>query len=195
MHHGAPSFKFTKNVPPHLNLPAKYILFVGLRDGYKNFIGFLENIGPYLIEHNLGLLCVGGGDFTDHELIIINELGLLNKVFHYKVNKDEELGVFYSQAVCFVFPSMYEGFGIPILEAFACNCPVVLNNIDCFKEIAGDAALYFEQQQPLSLSEQLNKLQDSNIKENLVIKGKERLKNFSWERSVEKHLKIYRSLI
>ena len=141
IYHGN-SIEINNNVK--LNLPEKYILFVGIRSFYKNFIFFINSIKELLLsDENLYVVCAGGGKFNDEEIIFINELGLNNQVIYYHF-KEDELGLIYSNAKCFVFPSEYEGFGIPILEAMSCGCPVILTNNSSFPEVAGEAGIFFE---------------------------------------------------
>ena len=102
----------------------------------------------------------------------------------------------YRDAEFFVYPSFYEGFGMPILESWSCGCPVVLSNTSCFPEIAKDAGLYFD---PNSIDDIACKmsmmLENTELKLNFKNKSIERLKFFSWERCAEQHMNIYRSII
>lgn len=99
------------------------------------------------------------------------------------------------QADAFVYPSKYEGFGIPILEAFACGCPVILNDASCFPEIAEDAALYFRTDEECSFIECYNKLKDREFKSDLVQKGYSRLKFFSWEKAAKELEFVYKRVL
>jgi glycosyltransferase involved in cell wall biosynthesis len=88
----------------------------------------------------------------------------------------------YKNAIAFIFPSMYEGFGIPILEAYANDCPVLLSNTSCFPEIAGKAALYFDPKSRCEIQHKINELINSNaLRNELIVNGRTRLKKFSWE--------------
>jgi len=108
---------------------------------------------------------------------------------------DDELAKCYAGALCFVFPSTYEGFGIPILEAFSCNCPVVLSNISCFKEVAKDAAEYFEPTSEISILKSIEKVTKSKRRRGILIaKGRKRLEYFSWKKCAEETLEVYHSL-
>src|SRR5690606_17671831 len=90
------------------------------------------------------LVCAGGNEFTEEEWQLINKYGLREKVLQQNF-ADADLDSYYRNALCFVFPSQYEGFGIPVLESMACGCPVVLSNHSSFPEVAGNAGAYFEQ--------------------------------------------------
>ena len=101
----------------------------------------------------------------------------------------------YRHALCFVFPSHYEGFGIPILEAFANGCPVCLSGASCFPEVAGDAALFFNPNDAQSMQDTLKEvLVSSALREELARKGTLRSKEFSLERMVEQTCNVYRKL-
>lgn len=126
----------------------------------------------------------------------IKSMGLEQSVIHCFVSS-EELYSLYKYAKAFVYPSCYEGFGIPILESFLCKCPVILNNASCFPEIAGDAAIYFNENGPYaSLREVLKQFMELSPLEvdEYKQKGLERVKLFSWEESAKKwllYIKIY----
>lgn len=109
---------------------------------------------------------------------------------------DEELAYIYSKAEMFVFPSLYEGFGIPIVEAMSCNCPVVLSNASCFPEIAGDAAVYFDPNKSEDMAEKIDEvLQSEKLKKKLIYKGKQRAKLFTWNKNAKAIYDIYKELI
>ena len=172
-----------------------YLLFVGTRWIYKNFGGLLASIHAVLKQHKLKLICAGGGTFTDEELTLIQSFGLADFVEHRQIN-DQSLKVLYRHAVAFVFPSLYEGFGLPILEAFQCNCPCIINDCSSLPEVAGDAALYVDFNGPDSLTDAVEQLLfNSSFRENLIEKGQHRLSQFSWQNTVDHTLKLYESLV
>lgn len=176
-------------------LPSQYILFVGDRSGYKNFYVFID-----AFEHicsrfpDLHLILCGGGDLGIADVEILTRKNLLNKVRHVHVS-DEELNFLYSNAVVFVYPSLYEGFGLPILEAYKAQCPLLLSDIECFKEIAGDAAIYFRKHDKGDLIEKITFfIENSGVREDLVARGNERIKLYPIEVSNRKTLELYRKL-
>ena len=177
-------------------LPENFILFVGERKGYKNFQNFMQGITPLLQkEKDLYLICVGGSRFSQSEEDYLRGNDIRGQVIHTRLD-DEELYYAYSQARVFVFPSLYEGFGIPILEAFSCGCPVALSHASCFPEIAGDAAGYFKATDPLSIQDTISLvLEDENYRKTLVRKGFERNSAFSWEKCATQTAKIYEECI
>jgi len=108
---------------------------------------------------------------------------------------DSSVVQIYEKAQAFVFPSLYEGFGIPILEAFACKCPVLLSRSSCFPEIASDAALYFDPLDEDSIRETVGDvLRQEDLREDLRTRGLNRLSHFSWEKAASQTMKVYQSL-
>jgi glycosyltransferase involved in cell wall biosynthesis len=180
----------------NFEIPKKYILFVGTRGIYKNFERFIKSISQILNQNKeLFVLCAGGGKFTRAETQFLSDLGVIRKVLQYDVN-DDILAYFYKNALAFIFPSLYEGFGIPILESFACGCPVICSYTSSLPEIAGEAACYFDPYSELSIRNMVLKvLEDTSLRHNLILKGYERLKKFSWQQTAEQTKKIYESVL
>jgi len=171
-----------------------YILFTGKRDKYKNFHSFAEAVAPLLIQYNLNLVCTGKS-FTQEEIGFFDSLEIGNRVYSKFVD-DVELASLYSNAILFAFPSLYEGFGIPVLEAFTNHCPLVLSDTSSLPEIAGDAGVYFD---PNSVSDMRKKLDavigSQSLRNELVLKGEGRLKLFNWKKCAESTAEVYNSLI
>jgi glycosyltransferase involved in cell wall biosynthesis len=165
-------------------LPERYVLFVGTRNTYKNFHVFLEAVGGLL-----PIVCIGGGAFDPGELAMIAKHGA---TAIQKSVRDDELSGCYAHAAAFVFPSRYEGFGIPILEAFACGAPTILANASCFPEIAADAALYFEPDDAAGLREALELvISDRAVADDLRARGRKRAAQFTWEKTAQQTLAAY----
>lgn len=175
----------------YARLPNNYLLFVGKRVHYKNFYFFLQAVAPFLYEDpNLCIVCVGT-NFGVKELAYFHELQIANRVLQYRAN-DEMLAYLYNNALAFVYPSLYEGFGIPILEAFACNCPVVLSKCSSLPEVAGDAGIYFYPKSITSFRDALHQvLFNSHLRTILVEKGKKQLQKFSWDKAAKKTANVY----
>ena len=175
--------------------PKKYILYVGDRSRYKNFKLFLESVVSILQDNDdLNLICIGGGEFKRSENIMFNIHEISSKLVQYNAN-DDELAILYTNAAVFVFPSLYEGFGIPILEAFACKCPLVCSNTSSFPEIAKDAAVYFDPNDESSITNAIKKvLEDEELRKKIIEKGTIRLEDFSWERAVVQTLDVYKRI-
>ena len=173
----------------------KYILFVGNRYGYKNFTWFIQSISKWLLKENINLLCLGGFAFNENEITLIKDLGIDKKVTQYNF-EDYELAYFYQNAIAFIFPSLYEGFGIPVLEAMVCGCPVLLPATSSFPEVAGDAGIYFEIDKPTTLTGALDRLLiDQIYKETMILAGRKQSTLFSWSNTMEQVLSIYKEVV
>lgn len=168
------------------NLWGKYILFVGQRQSYKNFQFFVDAISPLLQkDHKLNLLCTGPG-FNMEELGLLAKLNISSKVRSVGYVSDAILFDLYHYAETFVFPSLYEGFGIPILEAFGNDCPAVISNASCFPEIGGDAVAYFDPNDKRSMLDVIqNVVSNKQYANELRERGRERVKLFKWEGASE----------
>lgn len=176
-----------------VDLPKKYILFVGNRTIYKNFNFFIEAVAPLLkADPELFVVCAGGNGFDKSEKELIQKLGIASQLIQRNF-EDNELASYYSQAKCFAFPSEYEGFGIPVLEAMACGCPVVLANHSSFPEVAGDAGVYFELHNADDLRGKIASLvSDETLRNEYVAKGLARAQKFSWHQTAMACLEVYR---
>jgi len=167
-----------------------YILFTGQRDRYKNFDRFIEAVAPLLIRYDLRLICTGQA-FKKNEIAILNKNNINGRTIS-KFASESELQDIYAKARLFVFPSLYEGFGFPILEAFSSGCPVLLSNASCFPEIAEDAAAYFDPYSVEDMRQAIEKvLLDDSLQSVLVEKGYERVKYFSWEKTAKQTYDLY----
>ena len=180
--------------PPVVGRP--YLLFVGGRSAYKNFNFFIESVAGLLRENEeLEVVCAGSSPFSDREKKFLRNLQILHKVHSVRIN-EEILKNLYKNARAFVFPSLYEGFGLPVLEAFSCGCPVLLTNSSSLPEVGGDAALYFTPGDKESLNRGISTiLFDRKCRDDLIKKGSERLKLFSWEKTAGATKKVYHDLL
>ncbi|MCX8533708.1 glycosyltransferase family 4 protein [Chryseobacterium luquanense] len=189
IHHGS-SIKIDPTA--HVDLPANYILYVGARPNYKNFKFLVKSAAPLLKnDPNLVLIAAGGGKFNDEETTFIKKLGVEKQVIQ-RYFKEEELGHYYKNAKCFVFPSLYEGFGIPVLESMACGCPIILSKHGSFPEVAGDAGIYFDSDSEEDLQEKIQMLlSDNQLRKLYAEKGLEHVKKFDWKDAAEQCLQVY----
>jgi glycosyltransferase involved in cell wall biosynthesis len=186
------------NIPDNpLNLPHKYILFVGNRGTYKNFTFFINSISSLLREEkDLFLICAGGGVFSEYEIRLLDALMIKRKVLYYPIVNDSTLSQLYRKAILFVFPSLYEGFGIPVLEAFSCGCPVAAGNCSSLPEVGGDAAKYFDPNNSASIQKVVQDIMHNDlVQDSLRARGYERLKCFSWEKTALHTKKVYDNLL
>lgn len=180
-----------------LVLPKKYILFVGNRDYYKNFPFFINSIASILYdEKDLFLICAGGKVFSNDELRILHDLKIKKKVLHYPIANDGTLSQLYQKAILFVYPSLYEGFGIPILEAFRCGCPVAASNCSSLPEVGGEAVSYFDPNNPDSIQKVIiDIIHNNSLQNSLRFRGYERQKLFSWEKTALMTKNVYDNML
>lgn len=173
----------------------KYILFIGRRSLYKNFIFFAEAVSKLLNrEKDIRLVCVGPS-FNNEEMGVLLKLGISNQSIAINVDGNS-LNDLYSGALVFVYPSFYEGFGMPILEAFANDCPVCLSNTSCFPEIAGNAGVYFDPHNQESILNAIEKIiYDNDFAKKIIKEGQKRLANFSWKKTAIETLVSYNKAI
>ncbi len=177
-------------------LPDEYILFVGQRKYQKNFTTFIQSTEPLLRKYkNLKIICAGSKPFDNDEKELFGKLNLLKRIYHYSAS-DDFLFELYKNAIVFVFPSLYEGFGIPVLEAFSAGCPVACSNTSSFPEVAGDAAVIFDPYNEESMHNSIDALiSNKDLREEMTLKGYERLETFSWKETAERTKKLYMSLV
>lgn len=180
------------------NIFGRYLLFVGQRNTYKNFSRFVEAIIPVLKNHpDLSVICTGE-PFESKEIQMFKYYGLNGRFIHTFVESDKELMDIYHYAQAFVYPSAYEGFGIPILEAYKAGCPVVLNRASCFPEIAGDAAVFFDfcgngQSLQSCIEDLLSWTPDK--KEKLIAVQRQRLNRYSWDKAAQELAEVYKKVV
>jgi glycosyltransferase involved in cell wall biosynthesis len=174
-----------------------FILYVGQRGGYKNFQTLLKAYGlNQSLNSNFKLICFGSDQFNEAENQLIDSLGLTNDQVSQISGTDEFLAYLYSQASAFIYPSLYEGFGIPILEAMSLGCPVICSNTSSFPEIAGNAAEFFDPTDVENMAEMISTVVFSPEKTiHLQEAGKIQSQRYSWTTCVEKTLAVYRSLL
>ncbi len=178
-----------------LNLPKTYLLYVGHRWIYKNFDKFIKAISNLAKEKNISVVCAGGNSFSREEIALMNKLEIRDNVVFQPINNDKDLSECYARAEAFIYPSRYEGFGIPILEAFVNNCPAIVSNSSSFPEIAQNAAVYFDPVNCKSIEAAVKKvLGNAKLKQQLIKAGSIRLKNFSWDKAAKETADIYKSV-
>lgn len=178
-------------------LEKPFLLHVGYRSGYKNFEGVLRAVAasPEL-KDNFDVIGFGGGPFSTEEQQMIAGLGFRDGQVKQIGGNDEMLGLLYTDAAVFVYPSLYEGFGLPPLEAMAHDCPVVCSNTSSMPEVVRDAAEMFDPSDLDAMRHAIERIAfDSERRADLVKRGRERLNHFSWKRCAEETLAIYRSVL
>ena len=170
-----------------------FLLYVGSRSHYKNFKQLIQAYSLWQHQREVNLVVVGSKWSAD-EMESLTGLGIYDRVHLLNTVDDEALCYLYNTAVAFVYPSLYEGFGIPLLEAMACGCPIVASRIPSTIEVAGDCPVYFDPRQTQDLLLALDKVLLERKHSQRFLVGLERVKDFSWERAAEQTLKVYRSL-
>lgn len=176
-------------------LPHKYLLYVGGRGGYKNFLFFAHIFSALAeVETDLYVVCTGS-PFDEGELYLFNKIGITGRMYHTYVD-DNELTFLYKNALAYIFPSMYEGFGLPILEAFSCGCPVLVSNTSSLIEIGEDAATYFEPKNPTSMINAIKEIiKNKELRLNKISKGYLQVKKYSWQKTANETKKVYQDII
>ncbi len=174
-----------------------YILYVGSRGGYKNFDSLLQAYAASGHLHsNFRLVAFGGGPLTASEQARVETLSRGKWHVHHFSGGDDVLADLYSFAEVFVYPSRYEGFGIPPLEAMSCACPVLCSDRSSLPEVVGDAAGFFDPESVDSLIDALNQVvSDSSFRQTLINKGRLRCAEFSWKKCADETLEVYKRVI
>lgn len=168
-----------------------YLVYVGDRSSYKNFqlaVHAVSQVSGY------GLVVVGGGALNRSDQALLNEqLGgrhlCLDRVSNEKLNS------LYNSAHALIYPSSYEGFGIPVVEAMAAGCPVIASNTSSIPEAAGDAGLLVNEMSAAAFAARIRELENSPLREAVIQRGFENAKRFSWERCYQETIVFYREIL
>lgn len=182
--------EYIDNFKAKFNLTKPYFLFVGTRlsyNNYKNAILLFRAFNQFAHNKDISIVCVGGDRHLEIELaeLVNNEMSI-----HLIRLNDDELRCAYSGAIALVYPSRYEGFGLPILEAMACGCPVITCPNSSIPEVAGEAALYVSEFSTEEMLIALGKVQITEIRDTLIKAGFAQIKQFSWSKMANKIAEI-----
>ena len=173
-----------------------YLLYVGARHSYKNFEGFLRGLVKAGLHREVRVIAFGGGSLTPHEMALIRSLGFPEGQIVQLGGSDSMLRALFREARAFVYPSLYEGFGFPPLEAMAQSCPVISSNASSMPEVIGDAAEFFDPTDTESMALAILSVVNSRgRREELIELGHRRLAIFSWKKCAKETLAIYQNLI
>lgn len=188
-----------ERVKKKYNLPDNFILYLGTLQPRKNVPSLLEAFYLWDKEYaGQARLVIGGGKSYNYDNRIdglINEHNLKNKITLTGYIEDSDLPAIYKLAKAFVFPSLYEGFGIPVIEAMAVGTPVIVSDQSCLPEVAGEAGLVVDPGDKKKFAEAIHRIMtDEKLRGELAGKGRERAAEFNWEETAKKTLKIYTTL-
>ena len=178
-------------------IPTNFLLYVGQREGHKNFKSFVSAYSrSEKIHKKYNILCFGGGVFNVDEINFFEASGIAKERFLQFSGDDKTLAFLYQRAAALVYPSLYEGFGIPPLEAMSYDCPVICSRAGSIPEVVGEAGEYFD---PENIEEMKTSIENVLFiparKLELVNLGRERIRLFSWERCATETLKVYHQVI
>lgn len=179
------------------NLPSSFLLFVGATETRKNLINLLQAYSLVREKYSSLSLVLAGRRGEDHSRVLdkIRELKLESSVKIISYVDESRLRYLYNVAELFVFPSWHEGFGLPLLEAMACGLPAAVSKTGALPEVGGDAALYFDPENPEDMAEKIIiLLEDNSIRQRLITAGKKRIAFFSWEKTAIDTLEFYKSV-
>jgi glycosyltransferase involved in cell wall biosynthesis len=176
-------------------IEGEFILFVGTLQPRKNLVRLIEAFSK-INRKDLRLVVIGKKGWNFEEILAApKKFSIEGKVLFLDYVSDEELPSFYKNALCFVLPSLYEGFGLPVLEAMKYGCPVLTSNISSLPEAGGNAAIYFNPEDVSDIAEKIDKvISDSKLRDEMVKKGYNQIKKFSWEKTARETLKVLEDL-
>lgn len=172
---------------------AKYILFVGTLQPRKNIVRLVEAFSKIKNKYpDTKLLIVGKKGWLFEEILNSpKKFQIEDRVEFKDFVRDEEMPSLYRNAQCFVLPSLYEGFGLPVLEAMQNDCPVIISNVSSLPEAGGEAALYVDPKNINDIAEKIDKVLSSpKLREEMIKKGRDQVKKFSWEKTARETLKV-----
>lgn len=177
---------------PDVTLPdVSQVIFVGARQGYKNFDSVVKAVSLF---KELVLVCVGGGGFDKKELAFLDTC-LPSRYRHAGFLTNSELNIEYNKAMCLIYPSLYEGFGIPVLEAMNAGCPVIAVDASSIPEVAGDAALLIGSGAVEEIEAGICALMSDDYRQSLISKGFVQAKKFSWDITYKKTMALYEQVL
>lgn len=186
------SIEDIRKVLKKFNIKQPYIFYVGNAHPHKNVEGLIRVFKELRGKYQYLQLVLSGNDHYFWQRI--KKENQHQGIIYTGYITDEELVVLYKKASCFVMPSFEEGFGIPLLEAMTCSCPVVSSNAGALPEVGGDVCLYFDPHDLGDMEDKVDKvLNDEKLRNELIEKGQKRAKFFSWKNLAEQTLEVYNS--
>lgn len=198
IHHGVDALPVSDpDFSPAVTSPHKpYILHVGERGGYKNFDGLLHAVAQDSnLKADIQIVAFGSAPFSKSEQELIRNLGFLDTQVVHISGDDQLLRYYYQHAAAFIFPTRYEGFGMPPLEAMALGCPVISSNTSSMPEVIGNAAEFFDPTQTDDIAQAIKSVVYSTARQKtLRAKGYKRIKLFTWSKCATDTLAAYNKL-
>jgi mannosyltransferase len=188
--HSTKSVEFEKDFIFANKFLKPYCLFVGMRSFHKNFNSCVLALKDLEIEFKI----IGGGKLNKKELALLNST-IPGRYQHLTNVDNAALNKYYESAICLLYPSIYEGFGLPILEAMANGCAVITTNASSIPEVAGDAAILLEEPSPIFIKDSIISLIDSNFNKSIIHKGFRNCEKFSWNITIKKTIDIYNQIL
>lgn len=177
------------------DLPEHFVLNVGNRNGRKNFYEWIKSVSPYL-RNKPDLYVIVTNALTTFEMKFYEKLGVSKNIISKEDVSDAQLATLYHKALCLVYPSLYEGFGLPVLEAMSRNCPVITSNCTSIPEVGGSAALYIDPMDSENMLETFVRfMESSNLRNELSKKGFEQSKKFSKEKFISGMIDLFEEAI
>ena len=190
---------FRKKILEKYGLTGKYLLCVASIEPRKNFLRIINAFSEFIKQEEYkkySLVCVGGRGWKNIEIYsLVKQKNLEDKIKFLRSIEECELAPIYNQAEIFLYPSLYEGFGLPVLEAMACAVPVITSNVSSLPEVASDAAILVNPYSEKQIYEAIIHLaDDENKRKQLINMGLENIKKFSWENTAKQTLNIYQQI-
>jgi len=174
-----------------------FLLYVGKRGGYKNFEALLQAVAASpRLSTDFDLVCFGGGRLTAKELGLMQRFSIPHDRVRQVSGSDAVLAGLYRSAHALVFPSLYEGFGMPPLEAMSFDCPVICSGVSSIPEVVGDAAEMFDPHDLDAMRETIERVVgDDSLRQSLIARGRKRIEAFSWQRCARETLNVYNHVL
>ncbi|HEY4715606.1 MAG TPA: glycosyltransferase family 1 protein [bacterium] len=186
------------NFKENRNLTKGFILYAGTIEPRKNLINLIRAFSIFKERGSKQKLVIAGkkGWLYEKSIEEAKNSRFADDIIFTEYIPDEELRLYYSACDVFVYPSIYEGFGLPPLEAMACGAPAVVSDIPVFREVLGEAAVFVDTGNPENIAEGIHKVLDGiKLRETIIAKGRERVKSYSWKKAAEETLKLYEEVL
>ena len=203
IYHGiSDDFYFIKNKQKFIKIQNRklwnnsYLFYFGNRKDYKNF-NLLVNAYSNLLKNNKNipkLVIAGGGEFDRNEKTLLTECGILSSVIKFRRITNSELNFLYNYCIGFIYPSLYEGFGLPVLEAMRAGAPVICSNSSSIPEVAGEAAIFIDPFDVFGLEKALFGLLDNSTRKDLINMSYKQAEKYSWGKAYKETLEVHNSL-